>query len=154
MKTTLFVVSMLTASSLALSQGKSLEGISRYFESNYSNQTITFDRAITNLVGCLGHENAGVVKSAMSHIVRIRVANPQLTMDVPRDAVKDLIEVGATPLIRYEAFLANVVMENPGLVSLSDCNDCGSPDNLFSVIAMRLNKASFGPSAPVLSAAR
>lgn len=154
MKTSMFVVSVLAASSLALSQGKSFDGISRYYESNYSNKLFTFEQATQNLVGNLSHENAGVVKSALSHLVRVRVANPQLSMDKAQTEIKDLIEDGETPAVRYEAFLANAVMENPGLVTLSDCNDCSAPENLFSVIAARLSNASFGPASKSMSSAR
>ncbi len=154
MKTSMFVVSVLAATSLALSQGKSYDGISRYYEGNYSNKLFTFEQAMQNLVGNLSHENVGVVKSALSHLVRVRVANPQLSMDKAQTEIKDLIEEGETPAIRYEAFLANAVLENPGLVSLSDCNDCGAPENLFSVIATRLSDATFGPTSPSFSSAR
>ena len=154
MKTSMFVVSVLAASSLALSQGKSFDGISRYSEGNFSNKIFTFQQAVSNLVGNLSHDNAGVVKSALSHIVRVRVANPQLSMDKAQAEIKDLIESGETTAVRYEAFLASAVMENPGLVSLADCNDCGAPETLFSIIATRLNDASFGPTSPSLSSAR
>ncbi|HTX99522.1 MAG TPA: hypothetical protein VMG09_05850 [Bacteroidota bacterium] len=154
MKTALLVATLCAASSLAFAQGKAAAGSSSYDESKYANKAVTFDRAVKNLAWCLGQENEGVVKSALYHLVRIRVANPQYDLAGAESKIKRLVEAGETPMVRYEAFLAGSVMDNPGLISVSDCETCNPPDKLFSTVAIRLHDANFGPAGPTYSSAR
>ncbi len=152
MKRQLFFAAMFAASSLAFAQVAPTGGVARYNAANYKNAAVSFDRAIKNLVWCLSDRNEGVVESALSHMIQIRMANPGLAMDKAKSEIKELIVDGSTQMVRYEAFLANAVMENPGLITPSDCDGCNSPEKLFSRVAMRLHDASFGPVGPSYSA--
>ncbi len=151
MKPQLFFVALCTASSLAFAQVKPEGTIGSYAADRYTNKVVPFDRAIKSLVWSLTAANEGVTKSALSHIVKVRVANPSIGMDEAESAVKDLIVNGATPLVRYEAFLATAVMENPGLISKSECEGCMTPEKLFSTVAAKLQNANFGPEGPSIS---
>ena len=151
MKSHMFFVAMFAASSLAVASARPADGSEGFSAAKYSNKTISFDKAVKNLTWCLSDKNEGVVKSALSHMVRVRMENPSLEMRKVESAIKDLIVDGSTPIVRYEAFLANVVMENPNLISLTDCDVCNTPDKLFSTIAAKLQDASFGPTGPSYS---
>ncbi len=152
MKSQLFFVAMFAASSMAFAQVRSADAAVQYSAGNYSNKIVSFDKAIKNLVWCLSDENEGVVKSALSHMVRVRMANSDLAMRNVKSAIKDLIVGGSTPVVRYEAFLANVIMENPNLISLTDCDVCNTPDKLFATIAAKLQDATFAQAGPSYSA--
>ncbi|MGA9119468.1 MAG: hypothetical protein WB699_08880 [Bacteroidota bacterium] len=152
MKTRMMLFAIVAASSLAFAQENSSQNHASYFTIDRGPGTVPFKTAVVNLVWCLSMDNEGVVESAMSHFVRLRVVHPQLSLPMADKAIKRLIFEGKTPAVRYEAYLANAVIENPGMISVSACNPDWSPEMLFSVIAEKLQNSSFGNASPGLSA--
>lgn len=61
----------------------------------------------------LNCDNEGVVESSIALCAFLRVAAPHLDLGDLQRRLGDVAISGATPAIRYKAFLATIVFENP-----------------------------------------
>jgi hypothetical protein len=152
MKTRMMVVILVAAASMASAQTHPVKDLAAYFAIDRGPNAVPMDKVVKNLQWCLQHECTGVVSSAMSHLVRLRVAHPEMTLRGAESAINKLVFDGETPLIRYEAYLASAAFENPAIIQLSDCDPDWAPERLFATIAINMQATNFGTVPPTLSA--
>ncbi len=131
------VAGMLTA----LLQVQAAEPESR----SYPSET-ALTNAVKNYQACLSSENNGVLESGIAQVIRFRILYPGRDMTVLHRTIDDLTITGSTPEVRYMAYLAGAVFDNPGLIADGQrVKDLGN-EHLFALIADRLQETLIGYS--------
>jgi hypothetical protein len=88
----------------------------------------------------LSFSNAGTVESALAIVTMIKLDLPVEEFSIMRDEVRRLAVNGATPVIRYKAYLAEAVFANPAMFKEEAARRYSEPDELFSALAQRITK--------------
>ena len=88
--------------------------------------------------------NAGVVEASIAYSTFLKVSAPHLDLsDIRREL--DIVAVsGSTPVLRYKAYLATMVFENPA--EFKNALGVGDPDGnrFFTAVAGQVSKALLG----------
>jgi len=71
------------------------------------------EKAAGSYQRCLKSRCDGVVESAIAYATYLRLVAPGLDLNAIQSELRDLAVSGTTPAIRYKAYLATVVFENP-----------------------------------------
>lgn len=90
----------------------------------------------------LGHDNYGVVESAIGNVARLKIAQPETYSESVQDKLRDLAVEGPTPAIRYKASLASLLCDRPELFVVYKDRDFRTSEELFRAIAHRLEEAT------------
>lgn len=92
-------------------------------------------------VVCLRHAVPGVVESALRDVVLIRLAQPGAPCERIQEEVHRLAADGATPVIRYKAALASLVLENPAMFAVDSYLAFTTDADVFRHISKHLECA-------------
>ncbi len=109
-----------------------------YFASYQLHLHTDLDRAVTSYMICLESPNAGVVESGLAHIGRMKLYFPGREFPGLASAVQRVASEGATPELRYRAYLISTLFSCPAASAMTDRRDFSSPDELFGAIAEQL----------------
>jgi hypothetical protein len=139
---TMLTVGLLFASLQALGQEMRSDPSNVSPLSSYTKDYI--QNAITNYRAALNSANDGIVESAIANLSYIRIALPQLDLRKSHAAIANLTESGRTPVIRYKAYLAMLVFENPESYMSSLKTEFTESDKFFSSVASQVQKTFFG----------
>ncbi len=101
-------------------------------------------KAIKNYAMALNSANDGVVESVIAHLTFLRIDLPQLDLKKIEATLINLAETGRTPVIRYKAYLANIVFESPASFVKSLNTEATNSDLFFSDIASQVQKTLLG----------
>ncbi|HTY10245.1 MAG TPA: hypothetical protein VMF88_04135 [Bacteroidota bacterium] len=71
------------------------------------------NKAMVNLVIALRSENQGLTESAIKQMAQIGILYPGCTVGEAREVVDSLMVHAGTPSVRYKAYLASNVFDNP-----------------------------------------
>jgi hypothetical protein len=112
-----------------------------YFSSKEEHKTAKLGKAVNQYCASLTHENAGVVESALAHLVRMKLFVPDLNSPEVAVAIRMVAVSGETPRVRHRAYLASLVFDTPGMFTEESSRLYNGPDDLFSSIAARTNVA-------------
>ncbi|MBP1691711.1 MAG: hypothetical protein H6Q32_1063 [Bacteroidetes bacterium] len=115
-----------------------------YFSSEGRHKTADLDKASQRYVLCLKESNQGVVQSALAHLVHMKLTMPATDFPAVEAEVKALSATSDSPSIRYQAYLASLVFENPAMFRSGSGADYDSPEELFSTIASRVQVSVLG----------
>lgn len=115
-----------------------------YLSSRYSHLRANFEKVQRNYLAALASENEGVVQSAIAHVTKLRLVCPEREVRDLQTKISDLAVHGMTPAIRYRAYLASYVFDQPGLLLEEFKNDYRDDTELFNAIANRLQKSLLG----------
>ena len=88
----------------------------------------------------LTSDNDGVVESAIAQSVAAKLALPDGKFEAIREKLGSLAVHGRTPAIRYKAYLAGLVLENPELFAGAECALFSTTDQLFASLSTRVQK--------------
>jgi hypothetical protein len=88
----------------------------------------------------LSFDNNGLVESALAIVTMIKLDAPSDEFSRIKDEIDELTVDGATPVIRFKAYLADAVFANPAMFKEEASHRYDDPDALFSAIAGRLTK--------------
>lgn len=88
----------------------------------------------------LTSDNDGVVESVIAQSVAAKLAMPKGQFDRIREQLGSLSVHGRTPAMRYKAYLAGLVLENPAIFTGADCALFASTDQLFASLSTRIQK--------------
>ena len=72
------------------------------------------NKAMVNLVIALRSDNVGLKESAIKQVAQIGIAYPGCTVGEARELIDSLMVHAGTPSVRYKAYLASSVCDNPG----------------------------------------
>lgn len=107
---------------------------------------VNFVQTEQRYLDCLNSGNNGVVESALAQVVKMVLVFPEQPFVQLRMKVRDLAENGRTPAIRYRAYLAAAILEDPSM--FTDASDGSNGDNdVFVQAANILQKQLLGYSA-------
>jgi len=96
------------------------------------------DQARTNYRWSLRSDNPGVVEGALAQIAYFSLCKRGFCTEEMIAAVASLAATGRTPAIRYRAYLAGLVIENPSMFSPEREARYETGEQLFSALAKRL----------------
>jgi len=96
-----------------------------------------------NFIASLNSDNDGVVESSIAHVIHMRIALPHNDMTEIGRTLDDLATDGHGLVIRYKAYLATLVFDDPIAFRPVMGADYESGDAFFSAIASRLQKTMF-----------
>lgn len=111
-----------------------------YFSARAVERIVTV-KVVRNYQFCLRSENNGVVESALGQVAFMKLVNPDQPMEMLQEDITQLVLFGRTPRIRYRAYLAAQVIDNPGMfagIAMPACTTC---DELFDELAGELQRA-------------
>jgi hypothetical protein len=90
------------------------------------------------LMASLGHDVEGVVVGALREVAKIKLAQPTCSSDRIFSQVQDLVKNGATPAIRYKAYLASIVLSTPLSFAQEGETEFQTDEQFFTALARRL----------------
>jgi hypothetical protein len=97
-------------------------------------------------VGCLGSTNDGVVESAIAQAAWMKLALPDVPFKNIQAALGILSVNGGTATIRYKAYLAGLVFDDPAMFAREAAKEYSSSEHLFSALGQRLQSTLLGYS--------
>ncbi len=113
-----------------------------YFSGDARYHAVDIGAVERNLTENLKSENDGVIGSSIAHLVRMKLAFSGRQFPRAEQALRSLVTGGRTMTIRYKAYLASAVFDEPQAVDVKECRACNSADALFAVLAARLQAAA------------
>jgi hypothetical protein len=133
---TLTVVTVLMAGAAA--------GQTGYFSSREKHQSVDLDKIEFKYAMCLESCNTGVIESALAHAVQMKLYAPEKEFEVLHAKVNSLSVNGCNPMIRYKAYIAGLVYDNPEIFKSEQVERFESPEALFSSLSNRLQVTLLG----------
>lgn len=113
-----------------------------YFSGDARYHAVDIGAFERNLIENLMSENDGVIGSSIAHLVRMKLAFSNRQFPRAEQALRSQVTGGRTMAIRYKAYLASAVFDDPQAADVEECRACNSPDSLFAVLAARLQAAA------------
>jgi len=95
-------------------------------------------------LGCLESTNDGVVESAIAQTARMKLALPELPFEKMQAALGILSVNGRTATIRYKAYLAGLVFDDPAMFVREGEVEYSSSEQMFSALGQRLQSTLLG----------
>ncbi|MEW6510315.1 MAG: hypothetical protein AB1428_05085 [Bacteroidota bacterium] len=100
-----------------------------------------FDRMYS---ASLNSENNGVVESAIAHCLWAKLVLPEAQFDQIREGLGSLAVFGRTPSIRYKAYLAGLVFDDPTVFLTGVARRYENSDQLFAALSQRFQSVLLG----------
>ncbi len=113
----------------------------------YSYAPSYLHRAALNYAAALRSECDGVVESAIAHSTLLRMVAQDLEMTQIQSTLADLAESGRTPAIRYKAYLAAAVFDNPEKFASTAKVRYADSEEFFSAVASQVHRTLLGHNA-------
>jgi len=126
------------------SKGQEVQVDTRHTAVVWSYEDGYIQKAIDNYSMALNSANDGLVESAIAHLTFIRIDLPQRDLKKIERTIGELAEKGRTPVIRYKAYLANLVFESPATFQKVVTTDATDSDLFFSFVGSEVQKTLFG----------
>lgn len=95
------------------------------------------DRAYAD---CLSTRHNGIVEEALAIVTMMKLDLPADEFPRIKGEIDDLAAYGATPVIRYKAYLAEAVFADPAIFKEEASHQYGDRDALFRALADRIAK--------------
>lgn len=115
-----------------------------YFGSTAAYTTAYLERAARNYELALKSTNDGTVESAIAFSAYMCINAPELNLSEIKATIAALAESGRTPVIRYKAYLASIVFENPKAFVDAANSEYSDSDQFFTVIASKVHRTLLG----------
>ena len=110
--------------------------------SSYSKQHL--ENAARSYESGLKSANEGVVEASITYSTFLRVADPQLDLSDIRQELEKVAVSGRTPALRYKAYLATMVFENPQAFKSSWSVEGPDGTRFFTAVADQVSKSLLG----------
>jgi hypothetical protein len=120
---------------------------SSYFGNVDCSKIQKVEKAKKNFLMALSSENDGLVEAALSQVAYLALKLPECRPEEIRAAVGSLSVVGRTPAIRYKAYLALLVFENPEMFSAQRGGLYASDTEFFLDISRQVQKTLVGDAS-------
>jgi hypothetical protein len=105
---------------------------------NYS--AADMERLDKSYANSLSYPNNNVVESALATVTMIKLDVPADEFSLITEKIDDLVTSGETPVIRFKAYLAEMVFSDPGMFREEAVRQYENTDALFSALAERMTK--------------
>jgi hypothetical protein len=129
----------------AVAGGKTDDVASRpYFSDSASHARVDVDKAASKYKLCLTCGNEGAVESALAHVAWMKIMRPDANLDEMRVLIDQLSVAGATPTVRYKAYLTFLVFDQPAMFAQLKQGRYGSSDEFYAAVAKTLRTSLLG----------
>lgn len=115
-----------------------------YFPAAEKYQNLDVRSLERSFVSALGSTNDGVVESAIAHVARLKMQVPSASMERVKAALGCLSVNGRTAGIRYRAYLAGLVFDDPGLFAKDAMQNFAGSEEFFTALSGRLQNELLG----------
>ncbi|MGD0338931.1 MAG: hypothetical protein ABSB78_09095 [Bacteroidota bacterium] len=88
----------------------------------------------------LSYPNNNIVEAALALVTMIKLDVPANKFSLIEDKIGDLVIKGETPVIRFKAYLAEMVFTDPDMFREEAVRHYENTDALFSALAERITK--------------
>ena len=105
---------------------------------------LQLEKAATNYEAGLKSGVDGLVESSITYSTLLRVAAPELDLCGIRSELDKISKSGNTPAIRYKAYLAGIVFENPQAFQNAVGNEDTDGNQLFGMVAEHVSRSLLG----------
>ncbi len=95
----------------------------------------------------LRSSNQGLAESAMMQVAKIKMIAPTARFEDVKNVIDSLSVRGDTPSVRYKAYLASNVCENPTWFAKKECSGYQDNDEFFAAVAAQLQERILGSRA-------
>jgi hypothetical protein len=113
----------------------------RMFAELKSYQELDFISVTKRYLGSLEYRECNeIIECGLAHVAMLILAQPTVTFEPLNEKLDDLAINGETPAIRYKAYLARMVNEQPDLFVYEKYGDYKNGDELFTALGQRLLK--------------
>ena len=102
------------------------------------------EKAAKNYETGLKCGNDGVVEACIAYSILLKVTAPQLDLTEIRAELDDIAASGNTPVIRYKAYVATIVFDNPGAFENILGAETSDSDRLFNTVAEQVSRTLIG----------
>jgi hypothetical protein len=114
------------------------------FASRNSHQRANLAKVERNYLACLQSQNDGVVESAIAQVAHLKLYCPDNCFAGLQGSLNSLAVTGRTAAIRYKAYLAMLVFDQPALFAKEQGAEYKTESQLFSAIGKRLQETLIG----------
>lgn len=90
---------------------------------------------------CLNHDVEGIVLGGLREVACAKLSQPEADLEAVADRVNELVLDGATPTIRYRAFITGMVMMNPWMFREEALAQYETDDAFYGALAKRLQES-------------
>ncbi len=105
------------------------------------------ERGKTNYMMGLRSSNQGLVESSMMQVAKIKMITPAARFEDVKNVIDSLSIYGDTPSVRYKAYLASNVCENPTWFAKKAYSGYQDNDEFFAAVAAQLQERILGSRA-------
>jgi hypothetical protein len=114
-------------------------------------RTASFDSRVEsgkrNYIMALRSGNQGLMESATMQVAKLRMIAPTTRLEDVKNIIDSLAVYGDTPSIRYKAYLAGTVFENPTWFSKKAYSGYQDHDEFFAAVSAQLQEKVLGSRA-------
>ena len=112
-----------------------------YFPAPERYQHINVKSLERSFIFALDSDNNGVVESAIAHVARLKIEVPSARMERVKAVLGNLSVNGRTVGIRYRAYLAGLVFDDPALFAEAGVRNFDTSEQFFTALSGRLQNA-------------
>jgi hypothetical protein len=141
-RTTIVTAALLAAATTAGFAQMSAER--PYFPAAERYQNVNTQSLERTFVFSLGSTNDGVVESAIAHVAKLKMELPNASMERVKAALGCLSVNGRTAGIRYRAYLAGLVFDDPKLFAKDASQNYANSEEFFAALSGRLQTELLG----------
>ncbi len=105
-------------------------------------RTLDLGRVERNFLDALSYPVDGVVESAIAQLARLKLAQPGCESARLREKIEYLAVHGPTTAIRFKAYLASAVFEQPELFKTESEAQYTDADSFFKALLRRIEEKS------------
>lgn len=105
------------------------------------------DNGKKNYMMALRSDNHGLVESATMQMTKIKLTVPTARFEDVKNVIDSLSVYGDTPSIRYKAYLASNVFENPTWFAAKAYSGYQDTNEFFAAVAAQLQERILGSRA-------
>lgn len=105
------------------------------------------DNGKRNYMMALRSDNHGLVESATMQAAKLRIIAPTARLENVKNVIDSLAVYGSTPSIRYKAYLASIVFDNPSWFTKNAYSAYQDHDEFFAAVSVQLQERILGSRA-------
>lgn len=113
-------------------------------QTQYTSYESKVDKGKKNYLMALRTANQGLRESAMMQVAKIRITATAARIEDVRSVIDSLSVYGDTPSVRYKAYLASIVCENPTWFAKKAYLGYEDNDKFFAAVAAQLQERILG----------
>ena len=116
-------------------------------QTNNSSIASKAERGKKNYMMGIRSSNQGLSESALMQAAKVKITLPTARYEDVKNVIDSLSVYGGTPSVRYKAYLASTVFENPTWFAKKAYEGYQDDDEFFAAVAAQLQERTLGSRA-------